>query len=207
MDMDKAKERSRIDLDALNDPQVQQIKSIQPPTDIPFDIGKLGHVVLMVQDIDRSVQFYTQVLGFKISDVYPESMRKGGMVFLRFNKDHHGIGLVGQGEEPSKHRELHHMAFEVSTIDEVFRARDHLEKLGVEIDFEGRRRSGCQVAVEFFDPDGHSLEIYWGIDQIEWDEDARPGTEWLPIQPLEDAVDQTPPGQDTTLADPALRRG
>ena len=98
------------------------------------------------------------------------------------------------------------MAFEVSTLDEVFRARDHLEKHDVELDFQGRRRSGCQVAVEFFDPDGHSLEIYWGIDQIEWDEEARPGEEWKPMQPLEDAIDDPPPGQDTTLADPALRK-
>jgi catechol 2,3-dioxygenase-like lactoylglutathione lyase family enzyme len=41
---------------------------------MPFKIGKLGHAVLVVRDIDASVQFYTQVLGFKVSDVYPDSM-------------------------------------------------------------------------------------------------------------------------------------
>ena len=40
-------------------------------TDVPFKIGKLGHAVLVVRDIDASVQFYSQVLGFKVSDVYP----------------------------------------------------------------------------------------------------------------------------------------
>ena len=36
----------------------------------------------------------------------------------------------------------------------------------VPVDFDGRRRAGVQIAVEFRDPDNHRLEIYWGIDQI-----------------------------------------
>jgi hypothetical protein len=62
------------------------------------------------------------------SRTYPDSMVKGRMVFMRFNEDHHGLGLVGQGGEISRQRQLHHIAFEVPTIDEVLRARDHLAK-------------------------------------------------------------------------------
>ena len=58
------------------------------------------------------------------------------------------------------------MAFEVATVDEVLKARAWLEAHGVEILFEGRRRAGAQVAVEFRDPDGHWLEIYWGLDRV-----------------------------------------
>jgi hypothetical protein len=58
-------------------------------------IGKLGHVVINVRDVERSALFYTEVLGFEISDAYPEEMVPGGMVFLRCNPDHHGIALVG----------------------------------------------------------------------------------------------------------------
>ena len=58
------------------------------------------------------------------------------------------------------------MAFEVSTLDEVLRAREHLRRHDVQIHFEGRRRAGVQLAIEFKDPDGHNLEIYWGIDQV-----------------------------------------
>ena len=135
---------------------------------MPFRIGNMGHAVLVVRDIDASLRFYTQVLGFKVSDVYPESMVPGRMVFMRFNQDHHGLGLIGQAGEASAGRELHHLAFEVPTLDDVFRARDHLEKHGVPIDFHGRRRAGCQVSVEFRDPDGHSLEIFWGLDKVDW---------------------------------------
>ena len=41
------------------------------------------------------MKFYTQLLGFKISDIYEPEMVPGGMVFMRFNADHHGVGLVG----------------------------------------------------------------------------------------------------------------
>ena len=79
---------------------------MQLTADMPFKIGKMGHAVLVVRDIDASVRFYTQVLGFKVSDVYPDSMVKGQMVFMRFNDDHHGLGLVGQGGEISRQRRL-----------------------------------------------------------------------------------------------------
>lgn len=197
---------SKIDLEGLYDPEIEALKSVQPPADMPFNIAKMGHAVLIVRDIDASVQFYTQVLGFKVSDVYPDSMIKGRMVFMRFNDDHHGIGLVGQAQEMSGNRELHHMAFEVSTIDEVFLARDHLQKHGVHLAFAGRRRAGSQVSVEFDDPDGHHIEIFWGLDKMDWDGDARPPEEWTPKHSLEEAVDEAPPGQDTTLNDPSLRR-
>ena len=45
--------------------------------------------------MERSVRFYTEVLGFEISDIYPDEMVPGGMVFMRFNEDHHGVALVG----------------------------------------------------------------------------------------------------------------
>ena len=198
--------RGVVDLAGLNSPEVKALRAIEPPAALPFSITKLGHAVLIVQDIERSVRFYTQILGFKVSDVYPDSMMNGGMVFLRFNADHHGIALVGQGSTKSQHRELHHLAFEVATLDEVLRARAHLKQHGVAIDFEGRRRAGAQVAVEFRDPDDHRLEIYWGLDQVPWEGPSRPPEEWAEEHSLEAAIDHAPPGQDTALADPSLRK-
>ena len=49
----------------------------------------------MTADLERSVTFYTGVLGFRVSDVYPETMMKGRMVFMRCAADHHGVALVG----------------------------------------------------------------------------------------------------------------
>ena len=182
------------------------VKDLKRPMGLPFRIGKIGHVVLNVRDVDRSVRFYTQVLGFEISDLYPEEMVPGGMAFLRCNPDHHGIALVGSLQEANPNAELNHIAFEVGSLDEVIRARDHLEKHQVQIDFAGRRRAGCQIAVEFRDPDNHRLEIYWGIDQIGTNAAARSSDEWKGVRSIEEAIADPVKGQDTSVQDPSLVR-
>ena len=181
-----------------------RVRELRRPHGHPFRIGKLGHVVLNVRDVERSARFYTEVLGFEISDVYPEEMVPGGMVFLRYNPYHHGIALVGSLQEPAANSDLNHIAFEVATLDEVVRAHDHLREHGAEIDFAGRRRAGCQIAVEFRDPDGHRLEIYWGIDQIGSDGHVRPPSEWKGVRGLAEAIADPVRGQDTSLHDAFL---
>ena len=187
---------------------VGTLKNKARPMGMPFRISKIGHVVLKVSDLERSVRFYTEVLGFSVSDVYPDQMRPGGMVFMRCNADHHGIALTGDAPgEAAPNTELDHIAFEVATLDEVFRASRHLRKHGARIDFEGRRRAGCQIAVEFRDPDGHRLEIYWGVDQVGSDGIVRPASEWKGIAGLAQAVEDPVRGQDTSLQDPSLLKG
>src|SRR5487761_1297847 len=161
-----------------------RVRKLERPRGLPFQIGKIGHVVLNVRDVERSARFYTEVLGFQISDVYPEEMAP-----------------------EASNLELNHVAFEVATLDEVVRARDHLRRHGVKIDFEGRRRAGCQLAVEFRDPDNPRLEIYWGIDQIGSNGTVRLPAEWKGVPSIEDAIADPVRGQDTSLHDPALRQG
>jgi len=151
----------------------------------PFAVRKIGHAVIFVSDLDGS-------------------MMPGGMVFLRCNGDHHCLALVG-GKDGEKDKSLHHLAFELATLDEVFRARDHLVTHGAKITYQGRRRAGCQVSVEFLDPDGHHLELYWGVDQVGSDGRSRPWDEWRQTATLEEAVRNAPPGQDTTVHDAVLR--
>jgi catechol 2,3-dioxygenase len=180
------------------------LDGLRKPGAPPFQIRKLGHVVLRARDLRKSVEFYTQVLGFAISDVYPEDMVPGGMVFMRYNPDHHGLALVGGMPAPAEKRELHHVAFEVATLDEVFLARKRLRERNVPIVFQGRRRAGVQIAVEFLDPDGHHLEIYWGLDQVGPDGYVRPKSEWREAHTLEEALQNPPPGQIVKLKDSSL---
>ena len=72
--------RGVVDIEGLRSAEITAIRNVHPPTGLPFEIRKLGHVVLQVLDVRRSVAFYTQVLGFKVSDVYPDSMMAGKMV-------------------------------------------------------------------------------------------------------------------------------
>ena len=175
-----------VDVEALR----ASISNSRPP----FSLNKIGHIALRVSDLKRSVEFYTGALGFRVSDIYGEDMMPGGMVFMRCNPDHHGIALVGGASGPAGKGDLHHLAFEVGSLDEVFRARKHLRSRGATIVFEGRRRAGVQIAIEFLDPDGHNLEIYWGLDQIGTDGVARPRGEWRGAKSLEEAIANPPPG-------------
>ena len=191
--------RREVDLEGLKAPALEELRRMAPPAGLPFSLAKLGHVVIKVSEMKRSVAFYTGVLGMRVSDAYPDTMMKGGMVFLRCNTDHHCLALIGGLQGDASARGMHHFAFEVATLAEVLRARDHLRNAGVQIDFEGRRRAGCQIAIEFRDPDNHHLEIYCFLDQVGSDGRVRPPEEWREETSLEDAIAHPAPGQDTTL--------
>jgi catechol-2,3-dioxygenase len=60
----------------------------------PIKIKKIGHVVLSVGDIERSTKFWTEIMGFKVSD-----RNETGMVFFRNATDHHTIALVPATEK------------------------------------------------------------------------------------------------------------
>jgi catechol 2,3-dioxygenase-like lactoylglutathione lyase family enzyme len=141
----------------------------------PVRIKKLGHVVIQVRDLQRSVRFYTEVLNFRVSD----DATTGG-VFLTAIGDHHTIGLFpSDGENaqmPSKGAvRLHHFAFQVETLEELFEVRSYLKERGVPIVWEGRRAMGAHTSVEFLDPDGYHLELYYDMDQIAPGGRSRPG--------------------------------
>lgn len=185
----------KIDHEGLNREDIRNLREAVTPDDLPFALTKFSHVVLKAQSLERSVEFYTRILGMRVSDAYPESMMPGRMVFLRYNGDHHGIALIGGAEADSQGAELNHFAMEVQTLDELFKARDHLRANGVHIHFEGRRRAGQQIAIEFADPDNHQLEICWGMDQVGAHEASRPPEQWRTAASLEEAVENPPVGQ------------
>lgn len=185
-------------------PAVKKLRQYARPRGVGFQLRKIGHVVLNCRNLERSIRFYTEVLGFQVSDVYPDEMVPGGMAFLRCNTDHHGIGLVGGLDKGATNLDLNHIAFEVGSLDEVLLAARRLREHGATIDFEGRRRAGVQIAVEFRDPDGHRLEIYWGIDQVGSDGRVRPSSEWKGAHSFREAIENPVAGQDTALCDPSL---
>ena len=163
-----------------------------PPATTPISVRKLGHLVYEVSDIERTTKFWTDILGFTVSD-----RNEFGMVFLRCAGDHHSIALVPskKGARPPADAGLrfHHLAMEVEDMETLFRARDFLQARGIPIDFEGRRGPGGNVGVEFLDPDGYLFEIYANMDQVGPDGHTRPATQFNRVSSLEDAVAQPLP--------------
>lgn len=154
----------------------------------PIKTRKVSHVVLNVTDVERSIKFYTEILGFKLSD-----RNARGMAFLRNGTDHHTVGFAQAPKDvtlapPDKYATFHHMALEVDSIEDVFKAREFLKEQGIEFEFEGRRGPGCNVGIEFRDPDGYSIELTCQMEQIGWNQHARPHSLHRPASSLEEAL-------------------
>ena len=158
-------------------------------SETPVRVKKLGHVVLRVGDVERSARFWTDVLGFTVSD-----RNEQGMVFLRNGADHHTIALAPAREItplPDKSRgELgfDHLALEVENVSDLVNIREFLRSRGVPIVFDGRRGPGSNPGVEFLDPDGYMIELYASMDQIGPDGQSRPADEWRRAASLEEAI-------------------
>ena len=159
----------------------------------PVKVQKLGHVVLTVTDIERTTRFWTEIMGFQVSD-----RNERGMVFLRNASDHHTIALVPAETPHALPREgqpgFHHCALEVATVSALFKIRDFLRAKGVPIVYEGRRGPGGNPGVEFEDPDGFHIELYASMDQIGADGKSRPAEQWRRATTLEEAAAHPLPG-------------
>ena len=160
-----------------------------PATTTPIKVKKLGHVVYEVSDVDRSTQFWTEVMGFHVSD-----RNENGMVFLHCAGDHHTIALVPSPGKKKPARtdqstlQIHHWAMEVDSMETLLKAREFLQSRGIEIAYEGRRGAGGNPGIEFRDPDGYVVEIYYGMDQITEPGKSRPAAQWKRARTLEEAI-------------------
>jgi catechol 2,3-dioxygenase-like lactoylglutathione lyase family enzyme len=164
---------------------------IETPTKTPIKVRKIGHVVYEVSDIERSTAFWTEIMGFSVSD-----RNESGMVFLRSAADHHSIALVpapGKVKPGKDALQIHHWAMEVDSVETLFAARDFLRARGIPISYEGRRGPGGNIGIEFRDPDGYLVEIYCGMDQIGEDGKSRPPEQWRRATTLEEAVNNPLP--------------
>ena len=158
----------------------------------PIKVNKLGHMVYVVSDIERSVKFWTEVMGFHETD-----RNERGMVFFRCAADHHAIGLApGNGKPRADFKEfmqVEHLAMEVDNSDMLLAARDWLTRHGYTISFEGRRGPGCNISLHVLDPDGFDFELYCYMDQIGDDGRSRPADQFRRVEGLEDALAETLP--------------
>jgi len=119
---------------------------------------KLGHVVLGSTDQAGSQRFFTEGLGFKISDTVP-----GLAAFMRCSTDHHNV-LVQQAPLAF----LHHTSWQVDDVDEVGRgATTMLEKdPGRHVWGLGRHHVGSNFFWYLKDPAGNFSEYYSDLDCI-----------------------------------------
>lgn len=115
----------------------------------------LGHVNLFARKMDACLDFYIRVLGFQLTD-YIRFGDQASVQFLRCNSRHHSIALVGDMGLDG----VHHLLFEVESIDQVGRALDRAMKRAVTITSTlGRHRNDHMLSFYMSSPLGFDVEI------------------------------------------------
>ena len=128
--------------------------------------ASIGHVHLKVADLERSLAFYRDVLGFEVTQRFGSQA-----VFLSTNGYHHHLGLntwESAGGPPAAPGTtgLYHVALLYPSRAELGDAVRRVLTAGVPL--EGAADHGVSEAVYLKDPDGNGLELYWDRPIEEW---------------------------------------
>ncbi len=130
----------------------------------------LGHIVLISKDHAAQEAFYTQLLGFKVSDYIDTEVVPGkpiNITFLRCNSRHHSLALAPV-PIPAK---IAHIMLQVDNVDDVGRAMDAAKKADVHFSFTlGRHSNDEMLSFYTMSPSGFDVEFGWGA--IEVDDDS-----------------------------------
>lgn len=127
---------------------------------------RLNHAVLFVADLERGLGFYQDAFDMEIVTREPGA----NAAFLRLPRsgNHHDLGLFGVGAQSGRPRGalgLHHLAWQVDTIEALEEARLTLANLDA---FTGESSHGATKSVYGRDPDGNEFEVMWMMPRAEW---------------------------------------
>ncbi len=134
-------------------------------------ITRLNHAVLFVSDLERSVSFYTDVLGFRRVAMTPPGMRAAFLQASDSTNDH-DLGLFevhGAAARPGRGVGLYHLAWEVDTLDTLEKIAIRLSEVGALV---GATDHGTTKSLYGRDPDGIEFEVVWVVPAHLLDEQA-----------------------------------
>jgi catechol-2,3-dioxygenase len=138
-------------------------------------IHRLNHAVLFVSDVQRSVAFYTHVLGFRIINMTPVGFRGAAFLQAPGSTNDHDLGLFEVGPAAGASAAgrstvgLYHLAWEVDTLEELERTATKLAEAEALV---GSSDHGTTKSLYAKDPDGLEFEVVWLIPADLLDEQA-----------------------------------
>jgi catechol 2,3-dioxygenase-like lactoylglutathione lyase family enzyme len=159
--------------------------------DRPFKVRRLGHFGFNVNDVEAGTHFYSDLLGFRISDSFRGGPQNG--YFMRFGGDHHAFAMFnkkvmderaaasGGGRRYKPDITINQITWQTQSLSEPVSAVDYFAERGIELQRTGRDGAGSNWATYFYDPDGHTNELYYGIEQIGWDGRSKPAEYRRPV--------------------------
>lgn len=134
---------------------------------LPDRPQKITHLVLNTPRQEEAAAFWVRALGFKISD-------RSLLTFIRCNDDHHNLAF-----HPGEASTLHHIAFEMDSIDSVMRGAGRMRDAGYPIEWgPGRHGPGNNVFAYFVGPDGFVVEYTAEIEQVDDSYRVRQPAQW-----------------------------
>jgi catechol 2,3-dioxygenase len=130
----------------------------------------IGHVHLKVADIERSLQFYKDLLGFEITQRYGQTA-----VFISAGGYHHHIALntwhsKNGNPPPDNATGLYHTAILYPTKKDLATIAKRL--LDANYPLTGAANHGVSLAIYLNDPDENGVELYWDLPKENWPVDA-----------------------------------
>jgi catechol-2,3-dioxygenase len=129
-------------------------------------VFRLNHAVLYVRELDRSVAFYRDVLGFRVVPMTPDGFRGAAFLQAPDSTNDHDLGLfeIGPAAGPSPAGRstvgLYHLAWEVDTLAELERVAQRLAAADALV---GTSDHGTTKSLYGKDPDGLEFEVVWII--------------------------------------------
>ena len=141
----------------------------------------LGHVVFYVSDLETSLAFYRDLVGFQeIGRIFD-----GKAVALTSGRTHHELLLIEVGDAPppatGRRRGLYHIGIKVGeSLRELRVAKEELEHAGISV--EGMSDHTVSQSLYVRDPDGNEVELYVDNLEVNWEEN--PLLVLSPIKPL-----------------------
>jgi len=156
----------------------------------PFKIRRLGHFGFNLTNMEAGIRFYRDLLGFRVSDVIDHAARAKGAelvgladtnsYFTRYGTDHHAMVLFNEPARKALGRPsqpgitINQITWQVGSLAEVGNGIRWFNEKGLKQQRSGRDMPGSNWHTYLYDPEGHSNELYYGIEQIGWNGYSKP---------------------------------
>jgi catechol 2,3-dioxygenase-like lactoylglutathione lyase family enzyme len=144
----------------------------------PFKIVRLGPVYLFTESLEKAAEFYRDTLGFTLTE---EAVWRGERcLFLRANTEHHSLALLPVKLRDtlglSPHSKCAAFGLQLANYRQLRDAVKFFRDRGVEVTeaLPQELHPGIEYSATVRDPDGHTLQLYYAMEQIGWDGKPKP---------------------------------